>query len=707
MRTLGEIQPGQTVGRYEFLVPIAQGGMAAVWAARLKGTRGFSKNVAVKMMLPTISDDPQFEQMFLDEAQIASRIRHPNCVEILDLGEQDDLLYLVMEWVDGEPLSSIRRAAAKKDGIPRPIAVKIVADAAAGLHAAHELKDEDGKLIGIVHRDISPQNILITYDGVVKIVDFGVAKAAGRTSEATSAGQIKGKPPYMSPEQALGKDVDRRTDVFALGIILYQLTTGKHPFRGESDIVTLQNIVSDRPIIPPRAYDREYPKPLEAVVMKALERDPEKRYQSSADLEGALDRVFPPTVPRVRTEDVGKFVTAMLGERGEERRTALKDAIKQADERVAGADDAPATAMGRPLGELGTTVGMPLNRPSIPSSPTGPSGVSARGTPSSIDAIPLDGLRPSFPSEQSSSGPLSMPHQTPFGTQTPSAPPPQKSRGLLWVMAGLVVAGLFVGGALFVTKTLGDSKAAAAAPPAAPTPETPSEAPPDETAEAEEPKPEEPVAKTEDETDSDAIDVAARRRKEDRLRPAHRHQEGRSQGDRQGSEGRSQEGSKEGRAQDRPEEDGRRVRASAGHGYRFLTAHAGHSLVEFGWRVCGVRSRSTRRLQPAARARADSGWDAGSEGRRGVASKNHPRGEKKRQFQRPHSSRYAATRAWLFRRLTGAGTRERSGASAKAAARVAESRKRRPATLRVVGGEKGSVLQSAKPHSPNEGTNAR
>lgn len=510
MRTLGEIQPGQTVGRYEFLVPIAQGGMAAVWAARLKGSRGFSKTVAVKMMLPTISDDPQFEQMFLDEAQIASRIRHPNCVEILDLGEQDDLLYLVMEWVDGEPLSSIRRAAAKKDGIPRPIAVKIVADAAAGLHAAHELKDEEGKLIGIVHRDISPQNILITFDGVVKIVDFGVAKAAGRTSEATSAGQIKGKPPYMSPEQALGKDVDRRTDVFALGIILYQLTTGKHPFRGESDIVTLQNIVSERPIIPPRAYDREYPKPLEAVVMKALERDPEKRFQSAVELEAALDRVFPPTVPRVRTEDVGKFVTAMLGERGDERRAALKDAIKQADERIATGEGAPATAVGRPLGELGTTVGSPMafGRGQLTSSPTGPSGL--RGTPSSISAIPLDPHppRPSVPSELSSSGPLSHPNQTPFGTQTPSAPPPQKSRGALWVVGGLFVAAVFVGGAFLLTQKLGASSSVAATPPPA-APEAPKPAEPEATASVAAAEPETPPTEPPSEkVEGDAIDVS-------------------------------------------------------------------------------------------------------------------------------------------------------------------------------------------------------
>jgi tRNA A-37 threonylcarbamoyl transferase component Bud32 len=351
MRTLQEIQPGQTLGRYEFLVPIAEGGMASVWAARLKGSRGFSKTVAVKTMLPSVSDDPQFEQMFLDEAQIASRIRHPNVVEILDLGEQDEVLYLVMEWVDGEPLSNLRRAAAKHGGIPRSIALRVVADACSGLHAAHEMKDDGGQLVGLVHRDISPQNILITFGGDVKIVDFGVAKAAGRSTGQTIAGQVKGKPPYMSPEQALGEVVDRRTDVFALGIILYQLTTGKHPFRGESDLVTLQNIVSDKPIVSPRALDRQYPRELELVVMKALDRKRERRFQTCAELEAAIEDVFEKAVPRTRNDEVGKFMQDMLGSRGEARRKALGDSVRAADERAAGRRSF-ADLSGAPAGEV-------------------------------------------------------------------------------------------------------------------------------------------------------------------------------------------------------------------------------------------------------------------------------------------------------------------------------------------------------------------
>ena len=337
MRTLSDIQPGQTVGRYEFLLPIAQGGMAAVWAARLKGSRGFSKLVAVKTMLPGFSDEPQFEQMFLDEARIASRIRHPHVAEIYDLGEQDDILYLVLELIDGQPLSAIRAAAARHGGLPLPVAVKIVTEACSGLHAAHELRDELGDPIGLVHRDISPQNLLVSYEGVVKIVDFGVAKAAGRTSAITGVGHVKGKPPYMSPEQALSLPVDRRTDIFALGIVLYQITAGHHPLRGETDVATLQNIIAGVPIRRPSVRVPAYPRELEAVVMKALERDPERRFQSARELELALEDCYGNGLRRARAGEVGEFLTRLLGRDGEERRASLQQAIRLADQRLLGA----------------------------------------------------------------------------------------------------------------------------------------------------------------------------------------------------------------------------------------------------------------------------------------------------------------------------------------------------------------------------------
>lgn len=353
MRTLDDIKPGQTIGRYEFLVPIARGGMAAVWAARLKGTRGFAKTVAIKTMLPTLSDDPLFEQMFLDEAQFAAQIHHPNVVEIMDLGEENDVLYQVMEYVDGESLGQILRVASKeKKRVPVEIAVRMITDACAGLHAAHELKSVDGTHLNLVHRDISPQNILITYDGVVKIVDFGVAKAAGRTTSETTAGQIKGKAPYMSPEQALGKTIDRRTDVFAMGIVLYQLATGKHPFRGESDLATLHNILyKDAPS--PRFVDPKFPRPLESVINKALAREPERRFQTAAEMATALQRVFPPTQRPAEVSDVGAFLNSLMGEVGEKRRKALGEALRRADARTTAAVPAESSASNiLPLSDL-------------------------------------------------------------------------------------------------------------------------------------------------------------------------------------------------------------------------------------------------------------------------------------------------------------------------------------------------------------------
>jgi serine/threonine protein kinase len=197
MSSSDKLSRGTILGRYELLLPIAQGGMATVWAARQKGSRGFQKTVAVKTMLPTLSDDPQFEQMFLDEAALAARIHHPNVAEILDLGEQDDVLYIVMEWVDGEALSVVTKTAKRnKTQYPMRIALRMLTQACAGLHAAHELRDDNEQPLELVHRDVSPQNILVTYDGVVKLVDFGVAKAIGqRMSARDHGGPAQGQSP--------------------------------------------------------------------------------------------------------------------------------------------------------------------------------------------------------------------------------------------------------------------------------------------------------------------------------------------------------------------------------------------------------------------------------------------------------------------------------------------------------------------------------
>ena len=334
MRSLGDVGAGHTLGRYELLLPIAQGGMAVVWAARIKGTRGFQKIVAVKSMLPALSEDLQFEAMFLAEAELAAQIRHPNVCEIFDLGEQEGILYLVMEWVDGEPLSAIEKAARSQGGVPMSIAAHIGYHAAIGLHAAHELKNDADELVGLVHRDVSPQNILVTYDGIVKIVDFGVAKATENEQTRTDNGQVKGKIGFMSPEQARGDPIDRRTDIFALGIVLYQALAGKHPFRGETPMVTVGRICDPTPVAPLSTLVAGCPPALDAALARALEKDPAKRFQTMIELARALDRALAELNGAGDDPDLGEFMRRVLTHKAERRRAAIKDALRAADEQA-------------------------------------------------------------------------------------------------------------------------------------------------------------------------------------------------------------------------------------------------------------------------------------------------------------------------------------------------------------------------------------
>jgi serine/threonine-protein kinase len=324
-----DISSGLMLGRYELLTPIAKGGTASVWAARLKGPRGFEKIVAVKIMLSEFGEDPDAETMFLDEARLVSRIRHPNVAEVLDLGEEGEALFIVMEWVDGEPLNVLAREALRRGGVPAAIVGQIGKQACAGLHAAHDLKDPAGKTVGLVHRDVSPQNILVGYDGLVKVIDFGVAKAASNQLR-TSVGQLKGKVGYMAPEQAFGEPVDRRTDVFALGIVLYQLLSGKNPFRGDNEYATLGRIRDKRPAEPLRTLMPALPEAVERVVMKALEKSRDARYADMMELSRAIDEAFPP-LDKGGEALVG-YMAMLLGARGETKRLAIREAIKRADE---------------------------------------------------------------------------------------------------------------------------------------------------------------------------------------------------------------------------------------------------------------------------------------------------------------------------------------------------------------------------------------
>jgi serine/threonine protein kinase len=331
------LAPGSTLDRYELLCPLAEGGMATVWLARMRGTRGFEKLVAIKIIKAELVDDPRFEEMFLDEARIASEIAHPNVAQIIDLGEKNGILYLVMEWVDGESVAKVRKFAAKaRVRIPLGLSLRIIADACAGLHAAHELKGKDGLALGVVHRDVSPQNILISTAGAVKVIDFGVAKAQNRLATRTRTGVVKGKVQYMAPEQARGEDHDRRVDVWALGVCLYELVADRLPFDGDNPLEVLSRITSDDP--PP--IEAVVPQGVRDLVAKALARNPDSRFATSAAMRRAIEAVLGNLGVDSSAEDVAAFVDSYMPNRATERQDIVSRALKAAEARARGAVDA-------------------------------------------------------------------------------------------------------------------------------------------------------------------------------------------------------------------------------------------------------------------------------------------------------------------------------------------------------------------------------
>jgi eukaryotic-like serine/threonine-protein kinase len=312
-----------TFGRYEALFKIAAGGMAEVYAARIRGEAGFEKLVAVKRMLPHLTDDAEFSSMFLDEGRLAANIASPNVVSTLDLGRADDgALYIVMELVVGVALSSLIKASAKLGRlIPVPIACEILAQAASGLDDAHEARTPTGVHLGIVHRDVSPQNVLVGADGRVRVVDFGVARALLRQTH-TSTGTLKGKFAYFSPEQAAAKDVDRRSDVFALGIVAWETLLNRRLFDGENPLDQIQR-VREMAIPIPSTLRPDLPRAVSDVVMQALQRDPRKRLQSASAFAAAMREA----VGVVPGKDIARYVGDVSAEQIREMQLRIESAL--------------------------------------------------------------------------------------------------------------------------------------------------------------------------------------------------------------------------------------------------------------------------------------------------------------------------------------------------------------------------------------------
>ncbi len=309
-RALG-LPPGTRIGRYTLVRRVAMGGMAEVYLAQLRGAERFAKLVALKLILPQFAGDPEFARMFLDEARLASRLQHPNVTAVLDFGEHQGEHYITMEFVHGRHLLELMRAHRGRP-LACEVALTIVSGVAAGLHHMHELRDHDGSPLGLVHRDVSPSNVLLSYEGAVKLTDFGIAKAVEHTS-ATRTGAFKGKVGYASPEQCRGEPIDRRSDLFALGILLYETTLGARAFSGPNEFAVLGR-VARADYVPPSQIDPDYPPALAVLVAKALAVDPADRFATAAEFADALDAYAHAQHWRLSPARVVEAMTTHFGE---------------------------------------------------------------------------------------------------------------------------------------------------------------------------------------------------------------------------------------------------------------------------------------------------------------------------------------------------------------------------------------------------------
>ena len=335
-------------GKYRLIAELGHGGMAEVFLAIASGPAGFNKLVVLKQIRDQLADDPEFLAMFLDEARLAARLNHPNVVQTNEVGEDGRRYFIAMEYLEGQPLNRIVQRLAKDGRLTLPMHVRILIDALAGLHYAHELTDFDGTPLQVVHRDATPHNIFVTYAGQVKVVDFGIAKALGSSAE-TRAGVLKGKVSYMAPEQALGEKVDRRADVFAVGIMLWEALAGRRPFKGQNDVVILQKLVAGD-IPSPGTVRDDIPELLEAICMKSLAHDREERYATAEDMQRALEAALEHLGERPQLRAVGDLVAKTFAD----ERVRIRGVIEaqMAGIRTTGEFPAPEITASRSMGRL-------------------------------------------------------------------------------------------------------------------------------------------------------------------------------------------------------------------------------------------------------------------------------------------------------------------------------------------------------------------
>jgi eukaryotic-like serine/threonine-protein kinase len=438
------------LGKHRLLAELGHGGMAEVFLAVICGPAGFNKLVVIKQIRPQLAEDPEFLGMFLDEARLAARLNHRNVVQTNEVGQQNGRYFIAMEYLEGQPLNRVLHRFQKVGGLPLGHHLRVVSEVLAGLHHAHEVTDYDGTPLGVVHRDITPHNIFITYDGQVKVVDFGIAKALNSSSE-TRTGVLKGKVAYMSPEHARGEIVDRRSDIFSVGIVLWEAATGKRLWKGIPDITILQRLLKGE-IPTPRSVSPEVPEALEAIILKCLAADRDERYATALDLQAALDAYLDTQEERGDARDLGTLLTKQF----DADRIKIRGII---EEQLRGKSPASLSVEAHRLpildaqASLSTTGSHPMvslaDRPSFSSSP--------------ISVQPPASGRLSSPSSSSSStGPSSL-----FVSAAPAGEDADRPRHrLLKAAAALAAGGLLV---LVLWSLSRDPVAPAATPALAPT----------------------------------------------------------------------------------------------------------------------------------------------------------------------------------------------------------------------------------------------
>lgn len=436
-------------GKYTLLRAIASGGMAKVYLAIQRAVAGFEKLVVIKRILPELSRDQAFVEMLLTEARTAATLNHPNVVQTFDVGEFEGTYFIAMEHINGEDIRSVVRAM-KRAGVtefPLEHTLSIILGVCGGLAYAHEKKDLEGNALNIVHRDVSPQNVLITFSGDVKVVDFGIAKSTeAAVIESTQAGQLKGKVPYMSPEQASGQDIDHRSDIFAVGIMLFELTTGRRLFKAKSEFETLK-LICEREYPRPSQIRPGYPAQLEQVVMKALAKDPDQRYQSARDMQADLEAFVRQDRIAVSAVSLANWMKMLFEDKIAEQKEALQDVKQLAD--VIASQRVTMTETDMFAGSNTTTGAATITGTGVTAYPQQPKGRLWMGLGIAV-AVALGGAALFMSLNRETTAPLVAEQPSPSSTE--AAPPPAK-KGKVVVSSTPEGAYVRVGGELQAGQT--------------------------------------------------------------------------------------------------------------------------------------------------------------------------------------------------------------------------------------------------------------